>query len=51
MKYTAKVCKDCKGVGFLYSNNEKLENETQRCDSCKFYKSDIEAQKASEVTA
>lgn len=43
-------CEECNGLGWLDSNNEKWQDETQRCDSCKVYKSDLEAQKAKEVT-
>ena len=44
-------CEECSGNGWLDSNNAEWQDETQRCDFCKVYKSDFEAQKAKEVTA
>jgi hypothetical protein len=39
-------CDICHGIGWIDSNNEKWEVETQRCDTCQVYKTDMEAQKA-----
>ena len=38
-------CSFCAGLGFIFSNNEKGDNELQRCDTCQEFKSDKEAQK------
>ena len=42
-------CEECNGFGWVDSNNEHWEDETQRCDTCQVYKTDIAAQKAKEV--
>ena len=39
------VCEDCKGLGYVESNDSKGSDEIQRCDSCMVYESDKEAQK------
>ena len=49
-------CDICNGIGWINSNNENWEAETQKCDTCQVYKTDNEAQKAkskgmNEVTA
>ena len=49
-------CDICNGIGWINSNNENWESETQKCDTCQVYKTDTEAQKAkvegiNEVTA
>ena len=33
-------CIFCNGKGFVYSNNEALEAEVQRCDECLVFDSD-----------
>jgi len=34
------ACIDCNGKGFVYSNNEALEAEVQRCGECLVFDSD-----------
>ena len=43
MKYN---CNDCDNIGWLDSNNESGEDETQRCDTCKVYNDDSQARVA-----
>jgi len=43
MKYN---CNDCDNIGWLESNNESGEDETQRCDTCKVYNDDLQARVA-----
>ena len=40
------TCDICHGIGWINSNNEKWEPETQKCDVCQVYKTDVEAQQA-----
>jgi hypothetical protein len=41
-----KACDECSGRGWINSNNENWEPETQKCDMCQVYKTDTEAQQA-----
>ena len=43
--YTIKelTCDDCKGNGYVLSNDEDGNDEVQRCDTCKKFVSDDEA--------
>ena len=43
MKYN---CNDCDNIGWLESNGESGEDETQRCDTCKVYNDDLQARAA-----
>jgi len=38
------MCNVCNGKGFVFSNNEAFEDEIQKCDTCKVFKTDHEAQ-------
>ena len=37
-------CELCNGNGYIHSNNQKGNDETQKCDDCKIFSNDLEAQ-------
>ena len=45
-KFLVENCDACNGLGWINSNNENWEPETQKCDACQIYTTDTKAQQA-----
>jgi len=43
-------CEACTDLGYIYSNNEALKDEVQKCDTCNIYLTDEQAQQIELLT-